>query len=197
MSTDFTPEQEIQALKDENDILKINFTVLESRIDELEQQVSGFLEKQVKKTRSENNSRMWLETAKSDFLESEPERRTDPFTDHELVFWSSYVLRDTPRKEKLTAFSEIGKRAKRIKELVKFFSDKYSGHLKTEKEKDAYARQLIKAFLQHFLTRFTTFGKEGKPNNFWVATSDWAINNYSQNIEMYQQISHLPDESLD
>ena len=117
------------------------------------------------------------------------------FLDYELVYWASYILSKTARKEKLTAYSEVAKRSKKIKELVNFFKEKYCVNISSEKEKDRYARTLVKDYLKFILTNYEKFGDT--PCNFWTVTSDWAINNYSNNIELYHQIAGLPDESLD
>ena len=172
--------------------LEQRILALEKRIEDLEKKLSKKEVVETKKRKTAVKNAISLDMAKREFIDSLPETRTDPFTDFELVFWASYVLSKTPRKEKLESFSEVGKRSKKLAPVITFFKDKYCQGL-DEKAADAKARNVTKKYLQVFLS-----GNETKyKKNFYSATSDWAVNGYGQNLDIAIKIDSLPDFSLD
>lgn len=161
-------------------------TKLEKRVVELEKRMVLHEEKRKAATRNMGT----LEMEKADFLASKPDERVDPFGEVELVFWASYVVRNTARREKLANYAEVGKRRKKIKELIAHFGEKYGDG----ENNGVVGRQMTKVYLRHVLA-IEKFGD--KVNNFWLSTSDFAVNRYGNYLREVAQMDNLPDESLD
>lgn len=161
-----------------------NLGLLEARISALE-------EAGKKKKRKELKEKLSLEDAKSLFIQDTPEKRTDTFTDQELALWGLYLLYKTPRKEVITTWAELSKRAKLARTIVDFFRERGN--------KESDARRLAKDYLEMVLTLYPTFkGKEGEQAmGYFTATSNFAIGFYSQKMTNWKQVKNLPDESLD
>lgn len=175
--------------------------ILEERISELEIKISNLLEKNAEKIIKASDTRVMLEVLKLDFLESRPHDRTDAMNDRELVFWYSYLIKGTPSAEILNSFAELGKRVKKIKELVKHYMD-YALHnnlCETGKEEE-WARIRVKNFLEYMakgvLLRDKVTGRENVPT-FYQATSPWAVNSYGNKVGLWQNQRQLEDKPLE
>lgn len=190
--------------------MTINENDLETRLEELEQRYTENLEqrlaaveerldklsvKATKKAKSEFTSAMKLAEAKQIFLDSRPHDRTDPFTDWELVFWASYLLSKTSRREKLDNVAEVAKRAVKIKGLVEHFSRQYyEANVPNVSGEDAdiWARNKVKLFLEMVLLQYPKAGD--KPMVFYMAVSDWAVNTFGSKLASWQQVSKFEDK---
>lgn len=135
-----------------------------------------------------------LEADKRKFWNSRPQDRTDPFSDWELVYWASFLLANTSRREKLTSTGEVAKRAKRIRELIQYYKEQYpiDGD---PANADKLAREQVKDYLHYVLWYVPTWiSKDGPvPMTFYVATSDWAVNNYAAKVFTFRQEKQLKE----
>src|SRR5690554_2274527 len=113
------------------------FASLNAEMANLHSIVAEMDETARKKAKKEFTRKIELERMKYDFWNSRPHDRTDPFTDWELVFWASYLLSTTPRREILESQAEVAKRAHKIRGLVQHFTNLISGDNPEEKEKRA------------------------------------------------------------
>jgi hypothetical protein len=186
--SDYIPEVTVNGDSDLINLVNVLLAqqfILEKRVEVLE-------ERRKKATKSGISAEELLLELKLDFQQSDPYRRNDPFNNDELVIWSSFIIQQTSRREKLV-FTEFVKRKKKIKELVAFFIDraKALGGMDDEAA-EKWARIRAKDFLEYMLLGVKL--KSGDYVNFWQATSAWAMNNYSDKVATWQQAKRLGDE---
>jgi len=176
-------------MADDINLLREEIRVLRNQVEQLCVSVAEIQEKSRAKNKKDLSNKIELTIHKQDFIDSNPEERTDPFTNFELVFWASYILRKTPRREKIDTYAEIGKRVKRIKEVIKFFVDSPNLSEIDETEKENRARKMTKDFLEYVLTEIPEYkkGTEMVPMTFWPAVSDWSISNNISKMLQWQR----------
>lgn len=168
--------------------------LLEDRFSALQTEIEDLKEKQRKKAKKEFTDQMKLEDLKRDFIESNPESRTDPFTNWELVFWAGFVLSNTNRREKIDSIAEVAKRGYRIQGIVDFFKESYDGD---DEIANAWARNKTKYYLEYVLLNYPTFTSKGGATTamtFYVATSDWAVNNWHSRVSKWVQERSIEDK---
>lgn len=135
-----------------------------------------------------------LEEYKRGFMEKRPfENDGADFTNVDLVLWASYVLKDTPRREKVN-YTELFKRLKRINAILKFFKEWATDRGQEEAAADLWAKKRTKQFIEYMLRHILV---KGEHLNFWQATSDWAINNYHEDFATWQTLSKYDDKPLE
>jgi len=173
---------------------------LENRIIFLDNEIAilhgiiAQMDRRVKnKAKKDFSKLLELEYMKNDFWQSRPHERVDPFPNFDLVFWASYLLMNTERKEILNSIAEVAKRAHRIQAIVEYFKEKWLiKGIDTDKA-DTQARIDTKNYLEYVLLGVPTFEtKKGTaPMTFWVATSAWAINNFAGKLATWQRDQKL------
>jgi hypothetical protein len=176
-------------MADDINLLREEIRILRNQVERLCVSVAEIQEKSRAKNKKDLSNKIELTIHKQDFIDSNPEERTDPFTNFELVFWASYILRKTSRREKIDTYAEIGKRVKRIKEVIKFFVDSPNLSEIDETEKENHARRMTKDFLEYVLTEIPEYkkGTEMVPMTFWPAVSDWSISNNISKMLQWQR----------
>lgn len=178
-----------------NKMIDDKYNVLELRLSEAEERLSKLEIKAKKRANGEFNAALRLAEIKSQFLESRPHDRTDPFNDWELVMWASYLLSGTSRREKLDSIAEIAKRSARIRGLVEHFKSECltSARIDTKEEDcENWARLRVKSFLEMMLLGYPK-AWDGQPMTFYIATSDYSINNYGSKLALWQQTNRIED----
>jgi hypothetical protein len=156
---------------------------LEMQITQLQEEVLTLKQKQVKTSKRTSDSFAKLQAAKKEFIDSKPELRTDDFTDTELVFWISFLLSKTKYREKLDTWAEVGKRAKRVKSVVAWFDEHGNGRTKTR-----LYFQVIIGYIDKIMQSF----EHG--NVFYIITSDWALNQWGNDINERLQTLKFEDK---
>ena len=155
--------------------LENNLAVLEQRIIKLEKKFD---------TRKQTDYTIKLEAAKADFLERLPELDTTPFTDTEMVFYISYLLSKTQYRERLTSWAEIGKRVKKIKQVIKFFAGQDTEDVGVMK---------ARVYFDYIVSILDEVLFDPNSNVFYVITSDWSLNKYGNNIGELYKINQFQD----
>jgi len=174
-------------MDDELKLLKEELKQINSRAREL-RTIIAEKEKLVKG----EETKFSLDADKRKFWNSRPQDRTDAFTDWELVYWSSYLLANTPRREILSSVGEVAKRAKRIRKIVDYYMENFP----IDGDKDHannLARNLTKDYLQYVLWYVPSWksAKGVVPMTFYPATSDWAVNNYGSKAFTFSKEKQL------
>ena len=180
--------QRVRNLETVLGFLTENWSDMTEQLDELRKQLTA---KRTAGLLKDISSDEKLEIYKRGFMDKRPhENDGSDFTDLDLVMWSSYILKDTPRREKLN-YTEAYKRLKRIRALVLFFTEYAVENGKLDSEKAViWARRRAKQFLEYVLTVVKI---KDKPADFWQATSDWAINHFSTEVGEWQKLSKYDD----
>lgn len=172
------------------------FSALSDKIEQLEYQLAELQDKAQKKRKKDFTAFINLEEMKLAFLETQPENRTEPMNNWELVFWASYVLSRTERREKLDSLAEVAKRSSKIRAIVQYVID----NLKLENIEDLQvedkARLVVKDYLEFVLTTNKTLKtKDGDvPFTYWIAVSDWAVNNFMPRLAAWRQSRYIEDK---
>ena len=179
------------------DTLSERLLALEKRLDLLREEVDVLRDKKRKVAKKEFTATMKLEEVKMDFLKSRPHDRKDPFNNWELVFWASYVISNTPRREKLDTIAEVAKRGHKVQTLVDFYVASYKNKYPNESGEniDKAARLRVKDYLEYVLLSYPELQtKNGPvPMTFYIAVSNWAINTYGAKVGSWQQTNQIED----
>lgn len=181
----------------ENSDLRNKILFLDKELTYLGSRLSALEEKRRSRDKSTFNWAVALENMKQDFLRSEPNQRHDSFSDFELVFWYSYVVSQTPYPEKLTTYAELTKRVSKVKAVIKYYIENSPDGIPEDKE--AWARIRTKQFLEYMalaVGSYDTKSGEKKHINFYIACSDWAMNNYGHLVGSWQKLKNLDDKPL-
>lgn len=171
------------------EILSESNTDLTQRVNELEQLTDKAVKSAVDKVAAKSEI---FEKYKTGFVKTNPhERDGSDFSDLELVFWASYILKDIPnRREKLNP-TEGYKRVGRVSAMVKFFKQlALDKGAKSDEQAEKWARERSKQFIEFMLLNVTN---QGEPLNFYQATSDWALNNYQGHFATWQFVKDVED----
>jgi len=155
----------------------------DKEIQSLQDRLYKIEDKKAKTAKNEFNSSFALDDAKDAFIVSRPHDRIDAFKNFELVFWYSYLIKDTEYREKLTSWAEVKKREKRIKELVNFYIKYALENGVQETDSEHWARMRVKNFIEYVV--ITVKFADGS-KTFWGCVSDWAVNTYGHNIAKWQ-----------
>lgn len=182
-------------MNDELDKLKAELKKLRAEFRVKERQLKNIIAEKEAFVKGEK-IKFDLDKAKRQFWLSVPQDRTDPFTDWELVYWASYLLATTNRKEILNSVAEVAKRAQRVKPIIQYYGDM----VKTidPVAKDTFGRIKTKEYLKYVLWEIPEFKtKDGpKPMTFYVATSPWAVNNYGPKVFSYSKEQAIIDSMV-
>jgi len=162
-----------------------------TELENIHRDLNDLKQKREKRDRGEFTSSLQLAQMKLDFAQSAPHIRKDPFTDWELVFWATYILKDTTRREMLESIGEVAKRAKRIQMIVKHYKDILLEKGVEDKEAEARARIRTKDFIEFVLLSYPTAGD--KPMTFYLMASPWAVNSFGSKLGSWQQAHSIMD----
>ena len=158
------------------------------KLDELEKRIIDLETKKSAQRKRNIDYQADLQNEKKTFIDSDPVSRNDPFTDFELIFWISFLLVKTKYREKLDSWSEVGKRRKKIRDVIAYF--------KLSRD-DVESRLVAKDYFEYMISIIedVIFDKE-KSNVFYIITSDWALTTYAHNVKDWKIEKTLKDVPL-
>lgn len=163
-----------------------------ARLDSLEERISDLEKKRQRETKNYNINAAKFDEFKRDFQAGNPHNRTDPFSIEELVLWASYILKDGPRREILN-HTEFYKRVKSVKKIIEYYKAPLVEQSRLETDADILARLRTRDYLEFTLLSVKVGGEN---IGFWQATSDWALNQFGNEVGSWQKYKDLPDEPL-
>jgi len=177
--------------------LVVRLLALEKEVELQREELDVLREKRRKIAKKEFTDTDKLTEMKTIFLRSEPHNRQDPFSNWELVFWASYLLSNTSRREKLDSIGEVAKRGHKIQKIVEFYIAGLKRMYPDELPQtlDAKARSQVKNFLEYvLLTHETLPTKNGPvPMGFYIAISDWSVTQFSSKVASWNQSHQIED----
>jgi len=186
----------IESVQTEYRKLKLDFEIYRSQKDaefeSLQERLYDLEEKKKQRTKKNVESLVELQEFKENFIISQPEQRTDPFSDEELVLW--YVLmkikKNPSETERITNFSELYKRVSKIKIMYEHFLEMGKNINIPEDKLELFARSRCKNYLEYCVF---AVDENNKQNEFYFVTSQYCLNKYSANIGSWQKIKNIDD----
>lgn len=170
---------------------------LETEVELLRAIVDELREKRRKTAAKEFSDLERLQEQKQNFLNTFPHKRAgDDFTNVELVFWASYILSQTNRREKLDSTAEVFKRAHKLQAVIDHFKHDFIERLElNDEDAEKAARVRTKDYLEMVLLSHPEFKtRDGMvPMTFYPAISDWAISQWGSQVGSWQQKRDIED----
>lgn len=189
-------DESLEYLNKQIELLKTQMSQLFSELALKEDRLCKLEEKQRKKNKKDISNDLKFREFKENFLRSEPNNRTDPFTNEELVLWFVYCKYNHNNKnlERVNTFEELYKRCKAIEIVIEHFKEMWKNQPEVGEDLiDERARLKAKIYLE-YMAYAVEFTKTEK--NHYTVCSQWALNQFAHEIGSWQQIKNISDKEI-